>query len=94
MLTALIVLGTLILIFFSMMFSAAETAFFSINKLRLRFLRDKKHKGALKAGKLLDDKERLLNTVLVGNNIVNIGLSVLFTSLALTVFGPQGRKDF
>lgn len=92
MLTALIVLGTLILIFFSMMFSAAETAFFSINKLRLRFLRDKKHKGALKAGKLLDDKERLLNTVLVGNNIVNIGLSVLFTSLALTVFGPQGRS--
>lgn len=92
MLTALIVSGTLILIFFSMMFSAAETAFFSINKLRLRFLRDKKHKGALKAGKLLDNKERLLNTVLVGNNIVNIGLSVLFTSLALTLFGSRGQS--
>ena len=80
-------IGCLILILLSVVFSAAETAFFSLNKLRLRFLRDKKHKAALKAGKLLDDKTRLLNTVLVGNNIVNISLSVLLTSLALKLFG-------
>ncbi|MGI5172970.1 HlyC/CorC family transporter [Treponema sp. OMZ 840] len=90
--TLLVVIGTLVFIFFSMMFSAAETAFFSLNKLRLRFLRDKKHRGALKAGKLLDNKNGLLNTVLIGNNIVNIGLSVMLTSFAMYVFGPEKRS--
>lgn len=84
--TAVLITGVFLLIFFSMMFSAAETAFFSVNKLRLRFLRDKKHLGAVKAGKLLDDKPRLLNTVLVGNNIVNIGLSVMLTAVSLKLF--------
>ncbi|WP_428770525.1 hemolysin family protein [Treponema sp. HNW] len=90
--TAVLIAGVFLLIFFSMMFSAAETAFFSVNKLRLRFLRDKKHPEALKAGKLLDNKPRLLNTVLVGNNIVNIGLSVMLTSAALNLFGERGKS--
>ena len=89
--TAAVIAGIFLLIFFSMMFSAAETAFFSINKLRLRFLRDRKHAGALKAGKLLDNKPRFLNTVLVGNNIVNIGLSVILTSVSLKLFA--GRRE-
>ncbi len=79
-----------ILILLSMLFSASESAFFSVNKLRVRFLRNQKHKGALRAGKLLDKKEMLLNTVLVGNNIVNIALSAILTSIALDFFGPAG----
>lgn len=73
-----------------MLFSASESAFFSINKLRVRFLRNKKNKGAIRAGKLLDNKDRLLNTVLVGNNIVNISLSAILTSIAFDQFGPAG----
>ncbi len=84
----LIVAGILVVL--SMLFSASESAFFSVNKLRVRFLRNQKHKGALRAGKLLDNKEKLLNTVLVGNNIVNIALSAILTSIALEFFGTAG----
>ena len=80
----------LILILLSMIFSASESAFLSVNKLRIRFLRNKKHKGALRAGSLLDNKERLLNTVLVGNNIVNIAITAILTSFSLDLFGPSG----
>ena len=55
----LLVPALIVLIVLSMLFSAAESAFLSVNKLRIRFLRDKKHKAAVKAGKLLDDKEKL-----------------------------------
>ena len=79
-----------VLILLSMIFSASESAFLSINKLRLRLLRNKKDKRAIRAGKLLDKKEKLLNTILVGNNIVNIALSAIITSIALELFGSAG----
>ncbi|MBQ7905637.1 MAG: HlyC/CorC family transporter [Spirochaetaceae bacterium] len=87
--TGLLILAV-VLILLSMIFSASETAFLSINKLRLRLLRNKKNKKAIRAGKLLDKKEKLLNTILVGNNIVNISLSAIITSIALDLFGPAG----
>lgn len=79
-----------ILILLSMIFSAAESAFLSINKLRLRLLRDSQNKKAILTGKLLDKKDVLLNTILVANNIVNIALSAILTSVALELFGPAG----
>lgn len=79
-----------ILIIFSIIFSASETAFLSINKLRLRFLRNKKDKRAVRTGKLLDKKSFLLNTILIGNNIVNIALSAVVTSIAIKLFGNSG----
>lgn len=79
-----------ILIILSMIFSSSESAFLSINRLRIRFLRSKKDRGAIRVGSLLDRKEQLLNTVLVGNNIVNIAITSLLTSLALQLFGPSG----
>ncbi len=78
------------LIVLSMIFSSSESAFLSINKLRIRFLRMKKDKRAIKAGRLLDKKEQMLNTILVGNNIVNIAITSLLTSLALQLFGQSG----
>ena len=90
----LLVPALIVLIVLSMLFSAAESAFLSVNKLRIRFLRDKKHKAAVKVGKLLDDKEKLLNTVLAGNNTVNVLLSVLLTASAVALFGEQnGSKS-
>lgn len=78
------------LVVLSMIFSSSESAFLSINKLRIRFLRSKKNKGAIRVGKLLDQREGLLNTILVGNNIVNIAITALLTSLALKIFGSSG----
>lgn len=78
------------LIVLSMLFSISESSFLGMNKLRLRVLRKNKDKRALIAGRLLDRRERLINTLLVSNDIVNIFLSSIITSLALEMFGPKG----
>jgi len=73
-----------------MLFSISESAFLGMNKLRLRILRQKKDKKALRAGKLLDKKEHLINSLLVSNELVNIFLSAILTSIALSLFGEKG----
>lgn len=74
----------------SLLFSASESAFLALNKLRVHFLRKKGDKKAIRAGKLLDKKEELLNMLLVGNEIVNVALSVVLTSVFLELFGTKG----
>ncbi|WP_178843054.1 CNNM domain-containing protein, partial [uncultured Treponema sp.] len=74
----------------SALFSASESAFLGLNKLRVYFLREKGDKRAIRAGKLLEKKEELLNMILVGNEIVNVTLSVVLTSIFLKLFGPAG----
>ena len=78
------------LIVLSMLFSISESSFLGMNKLRLRVLRKNKDKRALIAGRLLDRRERLINTLLVSNDIVNIFLSSIITSIALETFGQKG----
>ncbi len=73
-----------------MIFSASESAFLSVNKLRVRSLKNKKNRRALRVWKLLSDKEKLINTLLVGNNIVNISLSAILTMIAMDLFGNAG----
>ncbi len=80
----------LVLIVLSMLFSISESSFLGMNKLRLRILRKNKVKRALIVGKLLDRKDRLINTLLVSNEVVNIFLSSIITSLALEAFGQKG----
>jgi CBS domain containing-hemolysin-like protein len=79
-----------VLILLSMIFSASESAFLSINKLRVRFLHNKKNKRAMRVWKLLNDKERLINTLLVANNMVNIALSAILAYIAIALFGNAG----
>ncbi len=79
-----------VLIVLSMLFSISESSFLGMNKLRLRILRKNKDKRALIAGRLLDRRERLINSLLVSNDIVNIFLSSIITSIALETFGPKG----
>ncbi len=79
-----------VLITLSMLFSISESSFLGMNKLRLRILRKNKDKRALIAGKLLDRRERLINTLLVSNDIVNIFISSIITSIALETFGQKG----
>ena len=81
---------SVVLVFLSMIFSATESAFLSINKLRVRLLRNKKNRRATRVWRLLNNKDRLINTLLVGNNIVNIALSSIFTYIAIELFGNAG----
>ena len=74
----------------SSLFSASESAFLGLNKLRVHFLREKGDRRATRAGRLLERKEELLNMLLVGNEIVNVALSVILTSIFLKLFGPAG----
>ena len=78
------------LIVLSLIFSATESAFLSLNKLRVRFLRNQKDKRAMRVWRLLNDKERLINTLLVGNNIVNIAGTAIATVFFTSLIGNAG----
>lgn len=76
----------IILIFLSGQFSAAETAYSSASKIRLRTMHGDGNKKAGKALKLLDRFDSVLSTVLIGNNIVNITLTTLSTLMFVQIF--------
>ncbi len=80
-------IGILILLICgSAFFSASETALTSLSKIHLRRMVDENIKNADKIQQLLDDPNRLLSTILVGNNLVNNGASALTTALAIQIF--------
>ena len=74
----------IVLIFLSGFFSSTETAFFSLHKGQIRLMEEKKLKNAWIVAKLKNDSQRLLITILIGNNIVN-----LFTASLATVVATQ-----
>ena len=81
----------IILIFLSGFFSSAETAFVSCNKARIRSLADDGDKKAARVLRILEKGSKLLSTVLIGNNIVNLTASAISTMLATGYFGiPVG----
>ena len=86
----LLLISLLALFLLSMFFSSAETAFLSLNKLKLRFLRERNNKAAARAEKILQNKQKFLSTILIGNSIVNIAISVVLTAAALRIFGDAG----
>ena len=69
----------IVLIAFSAFFSASETAYTSFNRTKMKNLASEGNKRAAKALKLAENYDKLLSTILVGNNIVNISLSSLAT---------------
>jgi CBS domain containing-hemolysin-like protein len=76
------------LILASALFSGTETAFMSLNRIRLRHMVDKKVPRANLVYRLIDDPGRLLSTLLIGNNIVNIATSSLATLVFISLLGP------
>ena len=78
-----------VLVLFSAMFSATETAFTSLNRIKLRKLAEEGDRRAAKANRLLDNYEKLLTTILVGNNLVNITASSLSTVLFTRLVGAE-----
>ena len=75
-----------VLLLFSAFFSSAETALTTFNKVRLRMLVDDGNKKAIVLDKVLSNSRKMLSTVLIGNNIVNIAASSLTTVLAQHIF--------
>lgn len=71
-----------LLIVFSGFFSSSETGMMSLNRYRLRHLVKNKHKGAQRAAKLLEKPDRLIGTILTGNNLVNFAAAALATIIS------------
>lgn len=82
----------IILVCCSAFFSASETALTSLSKIRLRNMVDENVKNADLIMKLLEDPNRLLSSILVGNNLVNNGASALTTALAIQLFSGDAES--
>jgi len=78
-----------ILIIFSAFFSASETALFSLDKIKVRRLKER-YKGAKKVTFILKRPALFLTTIVFGNMLVNIGLSSLNTSIFEHLLGDEG----
>lgn len=75
------------LVALSAFFSASETAFFSLHQSRIRMMREKKRKNAAIIQKLKLQPQRLLITILIGNNAVNLFTAAYATVIATQFFG-------
>lgn len=80
----------IVLILLSAFFSASETALTSISKIRLRNMVEENVKNADKISKLIENPNKLLSAILIGNNLVNIGASSLATAMAIQISGSGG----
>lgn len=82
-------LGVLLLL--SAFFSGSETALLSLDRLRVKYLVQKKRRGAELLESVLNQPDRLLGAILVGNNLVNIAASVFATTLLVQLYGERGE---
>lgn len=80
----------IILLALSAVFSASETAFACVNRVRLKANAQKGEKSAKKALDVADSYDKALTAILIGNNIVNILMSSLGTVIATSIFGASG----
>lgn len=79
-----------VMMIFSALFSSTETAYSSVNKLRLKNYEAQGNKKASKALKLANRFDDVLTAVLIGNNIVNIATSSVSTLIFVEWFGDSG----
>ena len=80
----------IVLIFFSAFFSATETAYTSLNKVRLKNMANSGNRKAAKILALSENYDRLISTILIGNNIVNILSTSLATAMFVRMLGDSG----
>jgi Mg2+/Co2+ transporter CorB len=86
-----VLIGLLVfLLVCSAFFSSAETGILSLNRYRLRHRAKEGHRGAKRVSALLSRPDRLLGTILIGNNFVNILASAIATVLAIQLWGDAG----
>jgi len=86
--TQLVILGILLIL--SAFFSSAETSLTTVNKLRIRSLAEDNVKEAMIVNKLIENPSKMLSSILIGNNIVNLTASSIATALAINHFNSVG----
>ena len=80
----------IVLILFSAYFSATETAFSSLNRIKLKNMAQDGNKRAKKTLDLCEKYDKLLSTILIGNNIVNIMSTSIATALFVALLAEKG----
>lgn len=88
--TILLIIVLTGLILMSAFFSATETAFSTLNKIRLKTMVSNGDKKAKRVLELAEDYDTLLSTILIGNNIVNIGAASLATLIFVQYYDEAG----
>ena len=83
-------IAMIICLILSAYFSATETSFSSLSKTRLKVLADDGDKKAERALKLAENYDKLIFTILIGNNIVNIAMASIGTLLFIGIYGDVG----
>ena len=78
-----------ILLVLSASCAAAEAAFLSINKVRLRHLMEQGHRGAKQTYELLTKLDRVIGTLLVANNLINVAISALASWIFISLLGSE-----
>ena len=79
-----------VLLFLSAFFSSSETALMAIDRHRLKHLAEQKNKGAMLAQRLLENPDRLISLILLGNNFVNILITQLASIIGYKISGEIG----
>ncbi|MCR5272328.1 MAG: hemolysin family protein [Lachnospiraceae bacterium] len=80
----------IILLFLSAFFSSSETALTAVNKVRIKNMMEEGNKKAKIVFELIDEPSRMLSAILIGNNLVNIGMTSYATVFATRFFGNAG----
>lgn len=80
------IISLVVLLFLSAFFSSSETALVSMSRLRVRHLVKQRKPGAKILKKLKDNPKKMLITILIGNNLVNVSISSLATLIAIEFF--------
>ncbi|MCI9164076.1 MAG: HlyC/CorC family transporter [Lachnospiraceae bacterium] len=87
--TGIQICTVVVLLCLSAFFSSAETALTTVNRMRVRTLAEAGDKRAVTLTKIIEEPGKMLSTILVGNNIVNLSASSLMTTLTLQMFGSK-----
>ncbi len=83
-------LALFLLILLSAFFSSSETAMMAVNRYRIKTRAEQGNRSAMLVLKLLSAPDKLLGTILFGNNVANIAASTLATVIALRLYGVAG----
>jgi putative hemolysin len=79
-----------VLLLLSAFFSGSETAFLSSRKIRIRHLAEEGNKKAKIVQRMMEEPDKVVAAVVIGNNIVNVAASSIATTMAISIFGNQG----
>ena len=83
------IVAMIVCVILSAYFSATETAFSSFNKTRMRAMAENGNHSARLTLQLAENYDRLISTILIGNNIVNIAVASIGTLLFVNLLGQE-----